>query len=165
MTATNTDLDTLRAILDQALTGRGAHVKARGALDGLDWQLSGERPEGAAQSIFQLVNHMVYWHEYGLAWLGGTKPKTPEHAEDSWPGTQTPASAEEWQESVERFEAGLAEFLEHVKTKDLFLESHKKTVLEVLQMIASHNSYHLGQIAQLRRMLGSWPPPGGGETW
>jgi uncharacterized damage-inducible protein DinB len=28
-----------------------------------------------------------------------------------------------------------------------------------------HNSYHVGQIAMLRRMLGAWPPQSGGDTW
>lgn len=25
-----------------------------------------------------------------------------------------------------------------------------------------HNAYHLGQIVMMRRILGVWPPPGGG---
>jgi hypothetical protein len=24
---------------------------------------------------------------------------------------------------------------------------------------------HLGQVVLLRRLLGAWPPPGGGDTW
>jgi uncharacterized damage-inducible protein DinB len=31
--------------------------------------------------------------------------------------------------------------------------------------IASHNSYHAGQVVFLRRMLGTWPPPSGGFSW
>jgi uncharacterized damage-inducible protein DinB len=25
-----------------------------------------------------------------------------------------------------------------------------------------HNAYHLGQVVFMRRILGAWPPPGGG---
>jgi hypothetical protein len=31
--------------------------------------------------------------------------------------------------------------------------------------IAAHNAYHLGRIVLIRQMLGSWPPPSGGDTW
>jgi len=32
-------------------------------------------------------------------------------------------------------------------------------------MLANHNSYHLGQIVSLRRLIGAWLPPSGGATW
>jgi uncharacterized damage-inducible protein DinB len=35
----------------------------------------------------------------------------------------------------------------------------------VLWQMVAHNSYHVGQIAMIRRMLGAWPPRGGGDTW
>ncbi|PTX52215.1 hypothetical protein C8P63_13131 [Melghirimyces profundicolus] len=40
-----------------------------------------------------------------------------------------------------------------------------RTRMEGLRSIASHNSYHLGQVALIRRMPGSWPPPKGGDSW
>jgi uncharacterized damage-inducible protein DinB len=39
------------------------------------------------------------------------------------------------------------------------------TCLEMLHLIGSHTSYHVGQVALLRQMLGAWPPPSGGVTW
>jgi len=39
------------------------------------------------------------------------------------------------------------------------------TLEAVLWQMVAHNSYHAGQIALLRRMLGAWPPTGGGDTW
>ncbi|MGG3196403.1 hypothetical protein ABEP92_22145 [Priestia aryabhattai] len=32
----------------------------------------------------------------------------------------------------------------------------------LLRNIASHNSYHLGEIVIMRRLNGAWPPPTGG---
>ena len=34
-----------------------------------------------------------------------------------------------------------------------------RTALGEVLMVQGHNSYHLGQIVELRRQLGSWPPP------
>ena len=35
----------------------------------------------------------------------------------------------------------------------------------VLWQMVAHNSYHIGQIAMIRRALGAWPPRAGGDTW
>ncbi len=53
----------------------------------------------------------------------------------------------------------------HAAQEDLLADRGGKSVLEILQLIATHNSYHVGQIVSLRRGLGSWPPPRGGLTW
>jgi uncharacterized damage-inducible protein DinB len=39
------------------------------------------------------------------------------------------------------------------------------TLEAVLWQMVAHNSYHVGQIAMIRRTLGAWPPCGGGDTW
>ena len=41
----------------------------------------------------------------------------------------------------------------------------QSTVYAMLWGVAAHNSYHVGQIALLRRQLGAWPPRRGGDTW
>ncbi len=155
----------LAKVVGQALSGRGAHVDTQGALGGLGWELAGSRPADAPFTIFQLVNHLVYWQDFSLQWLDGNKPPTPEHAADSWPGDESPKSAEEWQLTVERFSDGLEDLQRRASSEDLFSDRGGKTGLEILQLIATHNSYHVAQVAQLRRMLGSWPPPAGGATW
>jgi uncharacterized damage-inducible protein DinB len=40
-----------------------------------------------------------------------------------------------------------------------------ETVLDVLWQMVAHNSYHIGQVAMLRRAFGAWPPASGGDTW
>jgi len=156
----------LRKILLQALSGRGAHVLVEHALEGLDWQLSGKRPEGVPHSIFQIVNHMIYWQDFSLQWLNGKKPPTPEHAAEGWPGDEGPGTAQEWSKTLNRFQQGLVGFSRWVESEELFIDRGSgKTALEIIQMIATHNSYHTGQIASLRRLLGDWPPPSGGATW
>ena len=39
------------------------------------------------------------------------------------------------------------------------------TLEAVLWQMVAHNSYHVGQIAMIRRALGAWPPRGGGDSW
>ncbi|MDX1502640.1 MAG: DinB family protein [Thermoanaerobaculia bacterium] len=165
MKTTSTTPETVRSVLSQALSGRGAHVLVRDVVDGLDWELAGRRSDGAPHTVFQIVNHLVYWHDFAIAWIDGSKPSTPDQAAGSWPGAEAPASESEWLALVERFGADLDAFEKRTRELDLLDDRGPKTVLEILQLIASHNSYHSGQIAALRRALGAWPPPGGGATW
>jgi hypothetical protein len=42
---------------------------------------------------------------------------------------------------------------------------YSSTVRAILWQTMAHNTYHIGQIAMLRRCLGVWPPRAGGDTW
>jgi uncharacterized damage-inducible protein DinB len=149
----------------QALSGKGAHVESRGVFEGLDWKLSGIRPAGTPHTLFQLLNHLVYWQNWVVKWLEGNAPLVPKHASGSWPGSAEPASRKEWADAVRAFSQGLDALDRGSRTADLLAKRGRKCRLEMLQTIASHNSYHLGQAALLRQMLGAWPPPTGGLTW
>ena len=155
----------VRDVVGQALTGRGAHVLIREGLDGLGWEQAGALPDGGAHTVFQIVNHLTYWQDFSLAWIDGDKPVTPEHAEESWPGDEAPKGEARWESSVAAFQAGLRALEKVARERDLLGSRGPKTVLEILQLIASHNSYHMGQIAWARQAMGAWPPPGGGATW
>lgn len=155
----------VRATLGQALSGRGAHVATAEIFDGLEWESAWLRPEGAPHSLFQQLSHLVFWQEFALRWLDGEKPETPEHDADSWPGDEGPMDDDDWESAVERFKTGVAELLRRAEESDLLAQLGPKTAFEILQVVASHNSYHAGQVAGLRRALGKWPPPGGGFTW
>ena len=159
------DRGTLERIVDRVLSGTDIHVEVEGAFEGLDWELTGRRVDGVPHSVLQLVNHMAYWQEWVLKWLDGEEPPTPEHASGSWPGNESPRTMEEWEHAVGRFGKGLSELHRQTGQADLMSERGEKSRLEVLHAIASHNSYHLGQVVLLRQMLGSWPPPSGGLTW
>jgi uncharacterized damage-inducible protein DinB len=157
--------DELRRVVLQALSGRGAHVLATEALDALAWRDAGRRGAAWPHSVFQIANHLVYWQDFSLAWIDGDEPETPAHAAESWPGAQAPASEAEWHRTLAAFRAGLEALERRARERDLHEVVGAKSVLEILQLIASHNSYHLGQVTWARRELGAWPPPGGGATW
>ncbi len=155
----------LRQIVRQALSGRGAHTLVQEIADGLDWRAAGRRMDGSPHTIFEIVQHMVYWQRFCLDWIDREKPATPEHASESWPGPAEPPNQAAWADAVGELRTGLSELDDRAREVDLEAVRHGKSLLELLQLVASHNSYHCGQIALLRRQLGEWPPPGGGATW
>lgn len=157
----------LQRLVETALEGRGSHVPTAAVFDGLDWCLAGRRPEGSPFTIWQLLNHMIYWQDFSLSLLQGVEPPPPPHASDSWPGGAAPESEQVWLEAVAHFQKGLAASRGEAQ-QDLEAPTPARpgqSRAERLASNASHNSYHAGQVVLLRRMLGSWPPPGGGDTW
>lgn len=160
-----TDDSAFQQVASRALTGKGAHALTADVFGGLNWQIAGVRPMGIPHSVFQLVNHIVFWEEWGVQWLGGKSPKVPAHAAGSWPGKVRPVNRSEWNRTVRRHREALKALHRGSRCKDLLIKRGNRTPLEMLHLIASHTSYHVGEVVMMRQMLASWPPPSGGLTW
>lgn len=160
--------------LRELLRGKGAHVDPVACLEDLSAKLAGEKIQGYPHSIFQIVEHLNYWMEYEIERINGVAREYPQHAIESWPKNVAPGSDAEWMNSVERFRALVSQLSKFSESTPEFLNrmvianSDKEaasTVETVLWQIMVHNSYHIGQVALLRRCLGVWPPLGGGDSW
>jgi uncharacterized damage-inducible protein DinB len=162
--------------LTELLRGKGAHADPVACVEDLSAAMAARRVEGFPHSIGQLVFHMNYWMDYELRRIRGEHPAYPDHAAESFPPAPSPADAQEWDELRKRFAAFLVEFIALAKTPREEMKREIESVHDgdkqvagsleaVLWQMVAHNSYHVGQIAMLRRALGVWPPPGGGDTW
>ena len=157
--------DTTNAIVGRAITGGDAHVATRNVFDGLDWRAAGAHVEGSPHTLFELLNHMIFWQDGVLEFLDGRTPSMPEHASGSWPGPSAPTTRAEWLEAVRRFQAGLTRLERAAKRATSVRKGRTKSPLNMLAGVPAHNSYHAGQAALLRQLLRKWPPPSGGMTW
>ena len=142
--------DVVREAIVHALSGHYSHMDVRKSLEAVDAKVAGHLPAGSPHSIFQIVNHMIFWQEFFLERLAGTP--VPEPEEDRWPWPASPSSQAEWDQVVARFFRGLDRAVEFAAAPDLdkVLAGAKSTSrLDALRTIASHNSYHVGQIVLL----------------
>ena len=162
--------------LTELLHGQGAHSDPLACIEDLSAELAGRHVEGFPHSIGQLVFHMNYWMDYELRRIRGEPPAYPEHNSESFPPTPSPSDAPDWDRLRERFSNLLAELAalanssaqEMQRQIETAHEGDKKvagTLHAILWQMVAHNSYHIGQIAMIRRVLGAWPPRGGGDTW
>jgi uncharacterized damage-inducible protein DinB len=162
--------------LSELLYGKGAHANPIACVEDLSAILASRTLDGFPHSTWQLVNHMNYWMEYELHRIAGACPAYPEHASASWLPNSAPPAEADWTKAVARFRELIAKFAEvaHsgaqalsrvVQSAHLQQGQHGSTVGAILWQVASHNSYHTGQIAVLRRHLNAWPPQSGGDTW
>ena len=71
------------------------------------------------------------------------------------------SSQREWDGLIKEFLAGLYKAID-TGHKPKMLEAKVKgasfTVGDAIQILATHNAYHLGKIVAIRQMIGSWPP-------
>jgi len=158
----------IAAALRDALHGTGQFVDARRVLDALDWRVAGEKPPGAEHSIRRIAAHLVFWQDLYLERLAGAERPSPPHDAAGWPGGDTARDERDWKALVARFTDGLARAATAIDAAPLGLTLPRwggRTRFAGLNGLALHNAYHLGQVVALRRMLGAWPPPGGGDSW
>lgn len=162
--------------LIELLHGKGAHANPIACVEDVSADLAARAVPGCPHSIWQLLSHLNYWMDYELKRIAGTSPAYPEHAVGSWLANSAPADAAHWTKAVDHFRELIAH-LAHLAQSDLQTLSREvprahaqqaqrsSTVGAILWQPMTHNSYHAGQIAMLRRILGAWPPKAGGDTW
>lgn len=154
--------------------GKGAHVDPMACVEDISATMAARTGADYPHSIWQIVEHMNYWIEYEVCRVGGDRPSYPEHAIESWPAHPDPAGETQWMATRKRFSnllsrlSALAE--SDAATFDRSVAPDKpglppSTVGAIVKQIVAHNSYHVGQIAMLRRQFHAWPPLRGGDSW
>jgi uncharacterized damage-inducible protein DinB len=162
--------------LIELLYGKGAHASPLACIEDLPAELAIARPEKLPHTIWQLVGHINYWMAYDIRRMQGETQRYPAHASESWPENPATIAESEWKNELSRFSALLATLAEMAgwDAKKLAGQAspapaqegkQNAPILDVLWQTAIHNSYHVGQIAMLRRFLGAWPPRAGGDSW
>lgn len=150
----------LRESLAHLLLKGNAHVTAEKALAGLDPALRGRRPGSGAHSVWEEMEHLRLAQEDILRYTLDASWKSPAWPDGYWPSRPEP-TRDEWESSVRRFHADLAEVVALVRdtSRDLgarIPHGEGRTYLRQVLLVADHNAYHLGQIVQARKLLGAW---------
>lgn len=154
-------LKSLRKHLINLLTKGEAHATFEDAVKEVPLAARGKVPEGAAHSLWELVEHMRIAQWDILKFSVDAKHKSPKFPQGYWPKTPAPPTAKAWDKSIKDFLAdrdAMCKLIEK-KSTDVFAEiKHGKgqTILRQAILMADHNSYHIGEIVLTRRALGVW---------
>ena len=162
--------------LTELLRGKGAHADPIACIEDIPPNLANQRIENFPHTIADLVFHMNYWMAYELRRIRGEKPNYPNHNAESFPTKEEDWGEEDWESMRNEFTRLLSEFGRLADSPPAELDrqiepSHETdktlagTLESVLWQMVAHNSYHAGQIATIRRALGTWPPRAGGDSW
>ena len=151
----------LREHLLSLLKGDGAHVDFEAAVKDLPANLRVKRPKGAERSAWEVLEHLRITQWDILEFIRDPKHVSPEFPAGYWPRTEAPPDEKAWDRAVAAFRADFQAITALVgnESTDLLAplpHTDGKTLLREVLLLADHNSYHLGQLVILRRLLGAW---------
>jgi DinB superfamily len=148
----------IRGRLVDAMRGHQAHIDLDSALENFPVEFRGAKVQGAPHTAWQLLEHMRLALDDILEFSRDANHESPEWPEGYWPKADAPPNPKAWDESLAKFrrdsnemnklvsdlQNNLLEPFEHGDGQDLLREA---------LLVASHNSYHLGQLVFLRKIL------------
>jgi len=143
------------------LNGGGAHARFDDVVKDMPEELCGVKPNGLPNTAWMLLEHLRLAQWDILEFSRNSKHKSPKWPEGYWPKTAAPPSAAAWNKSIQQFRKDLKAMQDLVANpkKDLYAPipwGDGQTILREALLVADHNAYHLGQLVDLRRMLGAW---------
>jgi hypothetical protein len=152
----------LREHLLYLLRGGGAHLDFEAAVADMPGELRGAKPAGLPHTPWRLLEHLRICQWDILEFSRNPAHISPTFPAGYWPTGDAPPNAGAWDRSVESFRADLKAMQDLVADPavDLFApfpHGQGQSLLREALLLADHNSYHLGQLVTLRRLLGAWP--------
>src|SRR5262249_30748939 len=116
------------------------------------------RVEGLPYTAWQVLEHMRIAQWDILEFSRNAKHVSPKWPEGYWPRPHEVGNSELWRESVKQFRNDLKpmETLIANEANDLFAQiphGDGQTMLREALLLADHNSYHLGVLLAISRIL------------
>jgi hypothetical protein len=144
-------------VLDKTFDKESWFAPLKDAIEGITAEQAGWRPTGeATKSIWENVNHLLYYKERIVANLEGREWTKNLDGDQTFFLTEQSNDGNEWKKLVERLENtsfSLRQLLSNMTDEDLMRNSFEVKLMDLLL----HDAYHTGQIIQIRKMQGSWP--------
>lgn len=128
------------------------------AFDDLTVASSSAAQQAFPASIWQILQHLLGWQTHQLAQLQGTASAASFDEKQSWDAARVPPSEAALQAAIRQFKQQLVELQAWASE----VKGDAQQILEqklVLQSVALHLSFHLGEVVLMRRLQGSYPLP------
>jgi hypothetical protein len=159
------DAGRVRTHLIALLGGADAHLDFDAIVARFPVALRGVRPRGAAHSAWQLLEHLRIAQWDILEFSRNPNHVSPTFPGGYWPDGDSPADEDAWEQSVRAFQSdreALQALVADESTDVLTPIQHGtgQTIFRECFVVAKHNSYHLGQLVLLRRLLDVWQEDG-----
>ncbi len=161
-----TEVDRIADELSRAHGGDPWHgSSARAVLAGVTAAQAFSRPISNAHTIWELVLHLTGWRREVTRRLGGGTPTLP--AGGDWPAMPASAAHDAWFAALADFDAAGRELITAVSQWDpsrlheaVGGERSREvgtgvTWYVMVHGVSQHDAYHCGQIALLRKLVGS----------
>jgi uncharacterized damage-inducible protein DinB len=138
-------------------------VSLKTVLDGVTAEQAGWKPDGVENSIWNTVNHLIFWNDRWLQRYRG-ELNEPQDVDND---TTFQSDETDWNATLQKLGGVMTEWRDELgKIEDSKLESSVNAQYQApwrtpLAQQNIHNAYHIGQILLLRKLQGSWDPKKG----
>ena len=151
----------VRTHLINMLTGRNAHVGLEDALADLPKAYRGKKTDNLPYTIWQQLEHLRIAQRDILEFCRSAAYTSPEWPEEYWPDSEAPKDDEAWTDSITTFKKDHQELVDLISNTDNplfepFEWGDGQTLFREAVLVIDHNSYHIGQIILIRKLLGVW---------
>lgn len=150
----------LRSQLVDAMRGHQAHIDFDSAVADFPVEARAQKPGNAPHTAWQLLEHMRIAQHDILEFSRNPNHKSPKWPDDYWPKSDAPIDPDAWEQAVSQFQSDARDMNRLVQ--DLQNDPFKpiqggdgQTLLREALLVAAHNSYHLGQLVFLKKMIGN----------
>jgi uncharacterized damage-inducible protein DinB len=138
-----------------------AHVSFNDAVKDIPFEDLGKKPNNLPYSIWQIAEHIRLAQWDILDFSRNKNYKELEWPADYWPKEATPADEPAWKNCITAINSDLDAFVDLLKDPQAdifkpFSHGSGQNLLREALLIADHNSYHVGEIIVIRRLLGNW---------
>ncbi|MHC0038855.1 DinB family protein [Pseudoneobacillus sp. C159] len=151
-------IDLLLKVLDSTFDKESWYAPFKDAIDGLTAEQAIWKPSGeSTKTIWENVNHLIYYKERLAAKLGGRDWILNLDGNETFHFIEQSNDDMEWKKVVARSENAqrdLRQALSAMSDRELDQNSLEKQLLDIML----HDAYHTGQIIHIRKWQGSWPP-------
>jgi len=148
----------LRDHLLSLLQGRNAHISFHDFVKDFAVNACGRKIQGLPYTAWQVLEHIRIAQWDILEFCRDPKHVSPKWPEGYWPKPDNLGSEELWKETIERFRYDLKQMEDLVAdpATDLFAKiphGSGQTILREALLVADHNSYHLGALVVIMRLV------------
>jgi DinB superfamily len=154
--------DQLRDQLLRLLDGVDAHMPFEEAVADFPDEATNVRPPNVPYTTWHLVEHLRITQWDILEYVRNPSHVSPDWPAGHWPSPDAEATPQQFAESVAGFLADRAALRALVADPAVDLtapipHTPGHTLLREVRIAADHNAYHVGELAILRQVMGTWP--------
>lgn len=153
----------LRNQLVRMLTIRQAHMDFVDAVTDFPAAHINTYPPNCEYTFWHLLEHLRICQKDILDYIQSDEYQWPNFPDDLWPEKSAVTDKRGWQQSIMQFLADREQLVAIINNPEIDLFAplpnsghHQHNILREINIIASHNAYHTGELGILRSVMGLW---------
>lgn len=150
-----------KELLELFLTTAQAHMTFAEAVADFPMDRINEFPPNVDYSPWMLLEHIRLTQVDIVDFMLDPRYKEPKWPDEYWPSKKIKATKAIWNKTINGYKSDLARLVKMVNDPRVDLSAkvengNGQTIIREILLVIDHNSYHIGEFAILRQIMGTW---------